>query len=49
MDPGWHQPWGLMVLYGGLVQIDMGMNQNQRLCDLLMVWEITESGFDGVD
>ena len=26
----------------------MGMNLNQRLCVLLMVWEITENGFDGV-
>ena len=46
MDPGWHQPWGLMVQYGGLVQIDMGLNLNQRLCGLLMVWEIAENGFD---
>ena len=34
---------------GGLVQTDMGLNQNQRLCGPLMVWEITESGFDGAD
>ena len=49
MDPGWHQPWGLMVQYGGMVQTDMGMNQNQTLCGLLIVWEITESVFNGVD
>ena len=24
----------------------MGLNQNQRLCGPLMVWEITERGFD---
>ena len=38
-----------MVRCGGLVQTDMGLNQNQRLCGPLMVWEITESGFDGAD
>ena len=27
----------------------MGLNKNQRLCDPLMVWDITESGFDGAD
>ena len=32
----------------GLVQTDMGLNLNQRLCFLLMVWEITENGFVGV-
>ena len=37
-----------MVQYGGLVQTDMGLNLNQRLCGLLMVWEITENSFDGV-
>ena len=37
-----------MVQYGGLVQIDMGLNLNQRLCGLLMVWEIAKNGFDGV-
>ena len=37
-----------MVRYGGLVQTDMGLNQNQRLCGLLMVWEIAENDFDGV-
>ena len=31
-----------------LVQIDMGLNLNQRLCGLLMVWEIAENGFDDV-
>ena len=48
MDLDLHQPWGLMVQYGGLVQTDMGLNQNQRLCGILMVWEITENGFIGV-
>ena len=27
----------------------MGLNQNQRLCGLLMVWEIAESIFDSAD
>ena len=49
MDPDLHHPWGLMVQYGGLVQTKMGLNLNQRLCGLLMVWELAESGFDGVD
>ena len=35
-----------MVWCGGLVQIDMGLNQNHRLCGLLMVWEIPKNGFD---
>ena len=47
MDSGWHHPWGLMVQYGGLVQNDVGLNLNQRLCGLLMVWEIAENSFDG--
>ena len=38
-----------MVQYGGLVQTDMGLNQNQRPCGPLMVWEITKNGFDDVD
>ena len=46
MDPDLHQPWGLMVQYGGLVHTGMGLNMNQRLCVLLMVWEIAENGFD---
>ena len=37
-----------MVQYANLVQTDMGLNLNQRLCGLLMVWEIIENGFDGV-
>ena len=37
-----------MVQFAGMVQTDMGLNLNQRLCGLLMVWEITENGFDGV-
>ena len=48
MDPNLHQPWGLMVQYGGLVQIDMGLNLNQRLCGLLMVWKVIENGLDDV-
>ena len=28
---------------------DMGLNQNQRLCGLLMVWEIAENVFDSAD
>ena len=31
-----------------MVQTDMGLNLNQRLCGLLMVWEITENSFVGV-
>ena len=38
-----------MVGCGGLVQTDMGLNWNQRLCGPLIVWEINESGFDGAD
>ena len=38
-----------MVRCGGLVQTDMGLNQNQRLCGPLMVCEIADSGFDGFD
>ena len=38
-----------MVWCGGLVQTDMGLNQNKRLCVPLMVSEISESGFDGAD
>ena len=48
IDQDFHEPWGLMVQYGGLVQIDMGLNLNQRLCGLLMVWEIAENSFDDV-
>ena len=48
MDLGLHQPWGLMVQCAGLVQTDMVLNLNQRLCGLLMVWEIAENSFDGV-
>ena len=33
----------------GLVQTDMGLNQNQRLCGPLMVWDITENSYDGAD
>ena len=38
-----------MVQYGGLVQTGMDLNLNKRLCGPLMVWEIIENGFDGVD
>ena len=38
-----------MVRCRGLVQTDMGLNQNQRLCGPLMVWEITKNSFDGTD
>ena len=38
-----------MVRCGGLVQTNMGLDQNQRLCGPLMVWEITENGFNGAD
>ena len=34
-----------MVQYGGLVQTNMDLNQNQRLCGPLMVWEITKNSF----
>ena len=37
-----------MMQFAGLVQTDMGLNMNQRLCGLLMVWEIAENSFDGV-
>ena len=49
MDPDLHQPWGLMVLCGGLVQTDMGLNLNQRMCGLLMVCEVIRNRLDGVD
>ena len=48
MDLDLHRPWGLMVQSRGMVQTGMGLNMNQRPCGLLMVWEITENGFDGV-
>ena len=48
MDPGLYQPWGLMVQCAGLVQTDMGLNLNQRLCGLLMVWEVVKNGLDDV-
>ena len=37
-----------MVQCAGLVQTDMGLNLNQRLCGLLMVWEVFENGLDDV-
>ena len=48
MDTGSHQPWGLMVQCADLVQIDMTLNLNQRLCGLLMVWKVIENGLDDV-
>ena len=36
------------MLCVGLVQTNMGLNMNQRLCDLLMVWEVIENGLDDV-
>ena len=38
---------GLMVLCGGMAQNDMGLNLNQRLCDLLMVCEVIKNRLDG--
>ena len=37
-----------MVRCGDLVQTDMGLSQNQRLCGPLMVWEIAENSFNDV-
>ena len=37
-----------MVLCGGLVQTDMGLNLNSRLCGLLMVCEVIENRLDDV-
>ena len=37
-----------MVMCGGMVQTDMGLNLNQRLCGLLMVCEVIENRLDGV-
>ena len=37
-----------MVQCGGLVQTDMGLNLNQRLCGLLMVCEVIENRLDNV-
>ena len=37
-----------MVQCANLVQTDMGLNLNQRLCGLLMVWEVVENGLDDV-
>ena len=35
-----------MVQNGGLVQTNMGLNQNHRLCGPLIVWEITENDYN---
>ena len=37
-----------MVLCVGLVQTNMGLNLNQGLCGLLMVWKVVENGHDDV-
>ena len=37
-----------MVQCANLVQTDMVLNLNQRLCGLLMVWEVVENGLDDV-
>ena len=37
-----------MVQCAGLVQTDMGLNLNQRLCGLLMVWEVIKNGLNDV-
>ena len=37
-----------MVLCGGLVQTDMGLNLIQRLCVLSMVYEVIENRLDSV-
>ena len=36
------------MLCGGLVQTDMGLNLNQRLCVLIMVCEAIKNRHDGV-
>ena len=48
MDPGLHQPWGLMVQCANLVHTDMGLNLNQRLCGLLIVQKFIKNGLDNV-
>ena len=37
-----------MVQCVGLVQTNMGLNLNQRLCGLLMAWKVVENGLDDV-
>ena len=37
-----------MVQCADLVQTDMSMNLNQRLCGLLMVWKVVKNGLDDV-
>ena len=34
--------------YGGLVQTNMGLNLNQRLCGLLMVCKVIKNRLNGV-
>ena len=38
-----------MVQCADLVQTDMGLNLNQRLCGLMMVCKVIENGLDDVD
>ena len=35
-----------MVQCADLVQTDMGLNLNQSLCGLLMVWKVIENGLN---
>ena len=37
-----------MVQCADLVQNDMGLNLNQSLCGLLMVWKVVKNGLDDV-
>ena len=37
-----------MVQCANLVQTDMSLNLNQRLCGLLMVYEVIENGLNDV-
>ena len=37
-----------MVQCADLVQTDMGLNLNQMLCGLLMVWEVVKNGLNDV-
>ena len=38
-----------MVQCANLVQIDMGLNLNHRLCGLLIVWKVVKNGLDDVN
>ena len=48
MDLGLYHPWDLIVQCADLVHTNMGLNLNQRLCVLLMVWKVIENGLDDV-